>query len=79
MAYRSLPAAAVVEGPRTTIEHLMAAGAPEKVARNAIERAYNRGLVEIGLGPDWAWPTEEGLQLLGPGSASAATPLRGPG
>lgn len=62
VAYQANPVGAT--GIRTTIDHLIAQGAPEKVARNAIERAYGRGFVEIGMGPDWAWPTEDGLALI---------------
>ncbi len=71
LAYQRIPVHAVVRGPKTTIDHLIAAGAPEKVARNAIERAYGRGFVDVGLGPDWAWPTEAGLRLLDYAATSA--------
>lgn len=43
---------------------MLSAGAPEKVARAAMERACRRGLVGVGMGIDWAWPTDEGLALL---------------
>lgn len=42
--------------------------APPKVVLRAIERAIGRGLVECGVGPWWAWPTEKGLELLALGN-----------
>lgn len=41
-------------------------GEPEKVVYAAMERAYDRGLIECGVSVRTAWPTAEGRQLLLP-------------
>jgi hypothetical protein len=46
------------------LERLWRAGAPEKVALRALERAHRRGLLSYGTSIYHAWPTEAGLALL---------------
>lgn len=46
-------------------EYIMAeTGVPQKVAEAAMERAYDRGYIEVGVSLRTAWPTKEGLALL---------------
>jgi phosphoheptose isomerase len=39
-------------------------GAPSKVVMAAMERAYDRGLIAVGVSLRTAWPTPKGLALL---------------
>lgn len=46
------------------IQALMDEGVPAKVARAKVEHLVSRGLMDYGVSPSFAWPTQEGLTLL---------------
>lgn len=59
-------------------EVLLKTGKPGKVVLNAINRCISKGLLEDGVSPRCAWPTEKGMALLAEAGADAAPTIWGP-
>lgn len=59
--------------PTGVLQSLIEQGVPAKLALHKIVRLSGRGLLDYGVSPSCAWPTEKGLAMLS-GKASEVTP-----